>query len=80
MKNSKNYPIDPVHYISHASPSNLFFQFGIHDTFYPKQTFMDFYEAGSIPKSIEWYESDHYFNEDAYKDRIRWLITQLGLK
>lgn len=73
-------PIDPVHYISHASPSNLFFQFGIHDTFYPKQTFMDFYKAGSIPKSIEWYESDHYFNEDVYKDRIRRLVTQLGLK
>jgi len=73
-------PIDTVHYISHASPSNLFFQFGIHDTFYSKEKFMDFYNAGSTLKSIKWYESNHYLNEEAYTDQIKWLVTQLGLK
>jgi len=71
-------PIDTVHYISHASPSNLFF--GIQDTFYSKEKFMDFYNAGSTLKSIKWYKSNHYLNEEAYTDQIKWLVTQLGLK
>lgn len=73
------YPLDPVHYMSHAAPSNLFFQFGSGDNFFPKETFMNFYEAGSKPKSIKWYDSDHYLNEDAREDRIEWLTSKLGL-
>lgn len=74
------YPLDPVHYVSHAAPSELFFQFGIQDTFYSRETFVDFYEAGSMPKSIKWYNSNHFLNEEACKDRMEWLINQFKLK
>ncbi len=53
-------PIDPIYYVSRATPSALFFQFGLRDPLYPMQKFFDFYEAGSDPKSIRWYEADHY--------------------
>jgi cephalosporin-C deacetylase-like acetyl esterase len=72
--------IDPVYYVSRATPSALFFQFGLQDLFYPRQKFLDYYEAGSEPKSIRWYEADHYrLNEEGRSDRIEWLRTQLRL-
>jgi cephalosporin-C deacetylase-like acetyl esterase len=73
-------PIDPVYYVSRAAPSALFFQFGLHDLFFPRQKFLDYYEAGSEPKSIRWYEADHHrLNEEGRFDRTEWLRTQLRL-
>jgi cephalosporin-C deacetylase-like acetyl esterase len=74
-------PIDPIHYVGHAAPSSLFFQFGLQDNFYPEEKFLDYYEAGSDPKSIRWYEADHYrLNEEGRSDRIEWMRMQLGLQ
>jgi hypothetical protein len=74
-------PIDPIYYVRHAAPSSLFFQFGLQDAFYPKKKFLEYYEAGSDPKSIQWYETDHYrLNEEGHSDRIEWLRRQLCLK
>lgn len=73
--------IDPINYVRHAAPAALFFQFGLLDAFYPKEKFLDYYEAGSDPKSIKWYEADHYrLNEEGRFDRIEWLRRQLGLE
>ena len=73
-------PIDPVRYIRSAAPSALFFQFGLQDVFFPKQKFLDYYEAGSKPKSIRWYNADHYsLNEEGRSDRIEWLKEELSL-
>ncbi len=74
-------PIDPIHYIGHAAPSALFFQFGLRDAFYPRENFLEYYDAGSEPKLIKWYDADHYsLNEEGRSDRIEWLSMQLGLK
>lgn len=74
-------PIDPIYYVRHAAPSYLFFQFGLQDTFYPKKKFLEYYGAGSDPKSIQWYEADHYrLNEEGRSDRVEWLKRQLCLK
>jgi cephalosporin-C deacetylase-like acetyl esterase len=74
-------PIDPVNYVPHASPSALFFQYGLQDNFYSRKKFLDYYEAASEPKSIRWYEADHYrLNERGGSDRIEWLTKQLGLQ
>ncbi len=74
-------PIDPVHYVGHAAPSELFFQFGSDDIFFPNQKFLKYYIAGSQPKTIKWYNADHYgLNEKGCLDRIAWLKAQLSLK
>lgn len=74
-------PIDPINYVRHAAPSSLFFQFGLQDAFYPRKKFLEYYEAGSDPKSIQWYEADHYrLNEEGRFDRIEWLRRQLCLE
>ena len=73
-------PIDPLRYIKNAAPFALFFQFGLQDVFFPKQKFLDYYEAGSVPKSIRWYNADHYsLNEEGRSDRIEWLKEELSL-
>jgi hypothetical protein len=67
-------PIDPLRYIKNAAPSALFFQFGRADVFFPVQKFLEYYEAGSEPKSIRWYNADHYsINEVGRSDRIEWI-------
>lgn len=74
-------PVDPKYYVRYAAPSVLFFQFGLQDAFYPKKKFLEYYEAGSEPKSIQWYEADHYrLNEEGRSDRIAWLERQLALE
>jgi dienelactone hydrolase len=71
-------PIDPVHYVPHAAPSALFFQFGRQDDFTQDQ-FERVAQAASEPKFVKWYDTDHYFQiEEAQKDRLDWLQTRLS--
>ncbi|MDD2836190.1 MAG: alpha/beta fold hydrolase [Methanothrix sp.] len=53
-------PIDSIGYIKNAPPSALFFHFGRADAFFPRQKFLEYYGAASDPKSIQWYDVDHY--------------------
>ena len=72
-------PIDPVHYLGHAVPSSLFFQFGRNDAFFPKQKFLDFSGAAPDPKHVRWYDADHYLVAAARIERREWLSQRLGL-
>lgn len=73
-------PIDPIGYIKDAAPSALFFQFGLQDAFFTRQKFRDYYAAASEPKSIQWYDADHYsLNEVGRPDRIKWLKERIQL-
>ena len=31
-----------------------------------------------VKKKMEWYDADHYLNEDALNDRIDWLVLKLN--
>jgi cephalosporin-C deacetylase-like acetyl esterase len=67
-------PIDPLRHIGNAAPTALFFQYGLQDLFFPEEKFLDYYSAGSKPKSIKWYDADHYsLNEVGRSDRIEWI-------
>jgi len=72
-------PVDPIHYLRHAPPSAVFFQFGMNDTFFTRQKFLDFFNAAGDPKLIRWYETDHYLDTTARKDRVEWLSIKLNL-
>ena len=72
-------PIDPVYYLGRAAPSVLFFQVGRRDEFFPNGKLLDYAEAGSEPKFVKWYDTEHYFKncEEAQRDRLEWLQEQL---
>lgn len=66
-------PLDPIRYVPHAAPSQLFFQLSKHDDF-PHDKLEKYAQAGSEPKLIRWYEADHYsLNPVGREDRIEWL-------
>lgn len=40
---------------------------------------VDDLHAASDPKEVKWYDTDHFFNDEARKDRMDWLARVLGL-
>ena len=67
------------HYISHAAPAALLFQFAKNDEWITVQAAEEYYQAASEPKSILWYDTTHELNAQAQLDRVNWLKMQLGL-
>jgi hypothetical protein len=73
-------PLDARHYISHAAPSHLFFQFAENDAGVVAQDGQLYFELASEPKQIAWYENcGHEFNAQARLDRATWLCEKLYL-
>lgn len=72
-------PIDPVAHLSRAVPAALLFQFGERDQVFSRERSEVFAAAASEPKFVRWYYTDHAFeSEEAERDRVEWLLTQLG--
>ncbi len=72
-------PFDAVHYVGHAAPAALFFQCAREDEIIPQETSQRYYDAGSQPKEIVWYDAGHSLNDQARLDRAQWLAEQIGL-
>ncbi len=73
-------PLDACHYIGHAAPSHLFFQFAHNDDFVSVKDGERYFELASEPKQIVWYDNcDHELSAQARLDRVTWLCAQLGL-
>lgn len=72
-------PLDAVHYVGHAAPAALFFQCARKDEIITAETSLRYYEAGSQPKRITWYDTGHSLNDQASLDRAVWLVEQIGL-
>ena len=59
-------PLDACHYIGHAAPSRLFFQFARDDEFVSVKDGERYFELASEPKQIAWYDHcNHAFNAQA---------------
>ncbi|WP_238933444.1 prolyl oligopeptidase family serine peptidase [Brevibacillus choshinensis] len=71
--------LDAVHYIKHAAPASLFFQFVQDDPFVSTAQAERYFDAASSPKEIAWYETDHLFTNcnAAYQERTQWIHRQL---
>jgi hypothetical protein len=72
-------PLDARHYLGHAAPSHLFFQFARHDEFVPVTDGERSFALASSPKQMAWYECQHAFNAQARLDRAIFLCEQLGV-
>ena len=72
-------PLDARHYIGHAAPSRLFFQFAHDDTSVVEGDGQHYFELASEPKQIAWYDNcGHAFNAQARLERVTWLCAQFG--
>lgn len=73
-------PYDACHYIGHAAPSPLFFQFARLDDFVSVKDGERYFELGSSPKQLTWYDDCHHeLSKEARLDRVTWLCEQLGV-
>jgi predicted esterase len=73
-------PIEPIHYVGHASPSALFFQNARFDQLVSEEDALAYQAAGSEPKKVQWYESGHGLPEQAFLDMVGWLAEQIGIE
>ncbi len=67
------WPIEPIHYVGHASPAALLFQNGTMDELVPPADALRYQEAGSEPKTMLWYEAGHGISSAAADDTVAWL-------
>ncbi len=71
-------PFDSVHYIGRAAPAKLFFQFATHDVQINPLDVEIYVQAASEPKEVKWYDTGHFFNEEARRDRVEWVVQTIG--
>ena len=72
-------PIEPIRFISHASPTALLLQNGQLDNLVPAADAEELHAAAPNPKTIRWYSAGHGLNQQAVLDRHDWLHEQVGL-
>lgn len=73
-------PLDSVHYIGRAAPAKLLFQFARRDEYISAWDAEVYVQAASDPKEVKWYDTDHFFNEEARRDRVEWVVRVVGEK
>jgi dienelactone hydrolase len=72
-------PVAPIHYVGHAAPAALFFQFGRLDSGITADAARHMHEAASDPKLVKWYDAGHTLNQAAITDRVEWMKKELGV-
>jgi pimeloyl-ACP methyl ester carboxylesterase len=70
-------PLDSVYWIGRAAPAKLLFQFARRDEFITPFDAAAYTQAAGESKEVRWYDTDHFFNDEARKDRIEWLARTL---
>ena len=71
--------LDAVHYIGHAAPAALLFQFAEDDLTILESDANLYSSAASQPKDVRWYPGTHTSLEwTSMEDRLQWLGEQLG--
>jgi len=72
-------PIEPIHFIGHASASWLYFQNAHYDSSVSETDALAYQDAGSLPKRVQWYDSGHGLPAVAYTDMVNWLAERIGI-
>ena len=73
------WPVEPLHYVSHATPAALLYQAALRDQAVAIANAVRYQRAGSAPKRIMWYDTDHWLNDQAWQDQQAWLEPFIGI-
>jgi len=72
-------PIEPIRFVGRGAPARLFFQNALRDQAVARDDALAYQAAGSEPKRIEWYESDHFLPDEAFQHMVEWLADEIGI-
>jgi cephalosporin-C deacetylase-like acetyl esterase len=73
-------PLDGIHYVGHAAPTPLLFQFGRFERYVSETAMRGYANAASGPKTVRWYDTGHELNDpQALVDRAEWLKEHAGI-
>ncbi len=73
------WPIEPIHFVSHASPAPLLFQNAVRDQYVNVGDAIRYQETASDPKHVIWYDSEHWpLPDQVFSDNARWLQQFIG--
>jgi len=73
------WPIEPIHYVNHASPTPLLFQNAVRDQYVNVEDAIRYQDVASEPKHVIWYDSDHWpLPDEVVMDNARWLQQFIG--
>jgi dienelactone hydrolase len=72
-------PVEPLHFVGSATPTDLLFQAALLDTMVPSSDAVRYQRAGSEPKTILWYRSGHILPREAWWDQARWFERRIGI-
>jgi len=69
---------DPVHYVEHADPTPILFQFARHERYFDEAIMNKYYQAAREPKAVRWYDTGHELNDmQALIDRSNWMRDKI---
>jgi uncharacterized protein len=72
-------PIEPIRFVGRAPAGRLFFQNALRDRAVARDDALAYQPAGSEPRRIEWYDSDHFLPTEAFVHMVEWLATMIGI-
>jgi cephalosporin-C deacetylase-like acetyl esterase len=73
------WPIEPIHFVSHASPTPLLFQNAIRDQYVAAEDAARYQDAASEPKHVIWYDAEHWpLPDQVVVDNVDWLEQFIG--
>ncbi len=70
-------PLDALYYVASAAPAKLLFQFAKRDEFITPWDAAAYVRVAKEPKEVLWYDTNHFFNDQARRDRDEWLVKAL---
>jgi pimeloyl-ACP methyl ester carboxylesterase len=70
--------LDALYYVFAAAPAKLLFQFAKRDEYITPWDAAAYVRSAKEPKEVLWYDTDHFFNEAARRDRDEWLAKSLS--
>ncbi|MGW8227014.1 MAG: prolyl oligopeptidase family serine peptidase [Anaerolineales bacterium] len=73
------WPIEPIHYVSHASPAPILFQNAVRDQYTNVGDALRYQDTASEPKQVIWYDAEHWpLPDEAIMDSAKWLQQFIG--
>lgn len=71
--------LDQGKYVSHAAPAVVFLQYASQEDFLTPERARQYFAIVSEPKSMKIYDAQHALNAEARRDRVAFLVKELGL-